>query len=250
MTQGATEQTGQQGTGQAGAGGDAGQGQQQGGDQGAGQQTGQQQGAGQGNTAGQTGNGTGQQQGQAAVVQGQQGGQQQPDDGLTEAERNALSDPGKRALERVRGERESARTENETLRGQLQQALAQASKGTDEATAQQITTLTTERDTATQQVSQITAVMRAGLAVPRQGETGEQFATRMVQLAGMLQGADQAALDNSAAVLASLGTGQQQTGQQARTADQHAGGQGQGQAGAMSMDDLIRAQAGRPVNRG
>lgn len=248
MSQSATEgqqQNGQQQNGQQGAGD---QGQQQG-DQG--QQNGQQQGqAG----AGQNGNGAGQQQNQGGQSNGQQQGQQQnqgADDGLTDEERNALSDPGRRALERVREERNTARTELETTQGQLREALAKLGEGGDQQLQQQVTDATTRAETAERSVLQYTALMRNGLAVPRQGETGEQFAARMSQLAGMLQGTDQAQLDASAAVLASLGTGQQGNGQQQRvtTGDAHQAGQGQGQSGKPSMDDAIRAMAGRKVQQ-
>jgi hypothetical protein len=250
MTQTATEQQGQQsGNGDQGQ---QGSGQQQaGGDQGQNDDQARQQ-QGQGNE-GQQGNGAGHGGSQQGQQNGQGNGQQQSDDGLTDEERNALSDPGKRALERVRGERDTARTENETLRSQLTEALAKVNEGTDAAVQQQITEATTARETAERATMSLQAVLRAGLAVPRENETGAQFAERMTQLAGLLQGADQAALDASAAVLASLGTGQgngQQRQQSARNSDTQSGGQGQGQAGEMSMDQLIRHQAGRTVQRG
>lgn len=237
MSQGSTED------GQA-----ADAGQQTAADQGqAGGRSGDQSGTAAGNAAGQDAGRTDGQQGQSAGQSGDQGQQQTGgDDGLTDEERAALTDPGRRALERIRGERETARGEVETLRGQLQQALAQINQGGDQGLQTQVAEATTRAETAERSTQQITALLRSGLAVPRQGEEGEAFANRMLQLAGMLQGSDQSQLDASAAVLASLGSGQQAQGQQRQTTgDTHAAGQGGAGAGKPSMDDLIRASAGR-----
>lgn len=206
----------------------------------------------------------GQQQPPAAGQTPPAAGQQAPPAGqgdeLTAEEEAALGDPGKRALARVKEERNTLREQHTTVaaeleqtRTQLQAAMAQIAQGGDQAQQAALQTATTERDQAQQQLERVTAVLRNGVVMPQPGEQPQAWAARALQTAQLLQGSDAAALDNSARVLLSLIGGA--PGQQTATpppppipnGDAAAGQQGGGQAGDLSMSDRIRAAAGRQV---